>query len=205
MVRVRVQVAGQQVELACPKREAAHFRARLLSCETAARLFREADRCRAELRVVRAPALGRKQRRNSQKRWHCCPLVRRAPHNLLASTGRPRIFVSAVVRHSNIGQCAEKGLLSVALCHSTLRSCMEVGDVALLISCSRQTPKVEPHVYKEALDGNRRLVSVFRVTERLSPAEYHTQFGERTDSWYRKSRKGDTVRWLADGTELSER
>ena len=132
-------------------------------------------------------------------------LVRRAPHNLLASTGRLRIFVSAVVRHSNIGQCAEKGLLSVALCHSTLRSCMEVGDVALLISCSRQTPKVEPHVYKEALDGNRRLVSVFRVTERLSPAEYHTQFGERTDSWYRKSRKGDTVRWLADGTELSER
>lgn len=95
--------------------------------------------------------------------------------------------------------------MSVALCHSTLRSCMEVGDVALLISCSRQTPKVEPHVYKEALDGNRRLVSVFRVTERLSPAEYHTQFGERTDSWYRKSRKGDTVRWLVDGTELSER
>ena len=90
--------------------------------------------------------------------------MRRAPHNLLASTGRLRIFVSAVVRHSNIGQCAEKGLLSVALCHSTLRSCMEVGDVALLISCSRQTPKVEPHVYKEALDGNRRLVSVFRVT-----------------------------------------
>ena len=53
--------------------------------------------------------------------------------------------------------------------------------------------------------GRQPTVGVGVQSHLFSPAEYHTQFGERTDSWYRKSRKGDTVRWLVDGTELSER
>ena len=121
-------------------------------------------------------------------------------------TPKARVLMCKARRHSGRGHCDMKSLLSIALCHSVMRSTASTGDIFMIVTpsgCSNR--KCYPVDYSRAVRSMHggaaqpayKLVIAGSIDKLVDAFQYYCgRAGSGwTDCWYRESVCGDRITW----------